>query len=82
MKSPHSLVLGFLLLLATLLPAFAADPKVSVTPSPAKWTDGSFYMGTVTGVSGAGADVLYEDSDKLTVPVAEVFTLSQGRRQF
>ncbi len=76
MKSLTSIALGFAFFLATLLPAFAADPKVGDTVA-AKWTDGGFYVGTVTGISGAGANVLYEDGDKLTVPAAEILVLSK-----
>ena len=48
MKSFSSFIVGFAFFLAILLPAFAADPKVGDTVA-AKWSDGGFYVGTVTG---------------------------------
>jgi len=76
MKSLSSIAPGFAFFLATLLPTFAADPKVGDTVA-AKWTDGGFYVGTVTGISGAGANVLFEDGDKLTVPPSDILVLSK-----
>jgi hypothetical protein len=76
MKSLSSLIVGFAFFLATLLPAFAADPKVGDTVA-AKWTDGGFYVGTVIGISGASANILFDDGDKLTVPPADILVLSK-----
>ncbi len=76
MKTIYSLVFGFSLLVASLVSALAADPKVGDTVA-AKWTDGSFYVGTITGLAADGANVLYEDGDKRTVPLAELTVLSK-----
>ena len=76
MKSFSSFIVGFAFFLAILLPAFAADPKVGDTVA-AKWSDGGFYVGTVTGISGASANVLFDDGDKQTVPLAETMVLSK-----
>jgi hypothetical protein len=76
MKSIYCFVLGFVFFVATLVPGFAADPKVGDTVA-AKWTDGGFYVGTVTGLAADGANVLYEDGDKRTVPLAELAVLSK-----
>ena len=64
------------LLIASILPTLAAEPKVGDSVA-AIWTDGNYYVGTITSISGDKADVLYEDGDKLTVPLAKVHTLSK-----
>ncbi|HEV7401695.1 MAG TPA: hypothetical protein VGO11_02170 [Chthoniobacteraceae bacterium] len=38
----------------------------------ARWTDGRYYLGTVTAVEGDAFKILYEDGDKLTVKAEHV----------
>jgi hypothetical protein len=79
MKTLLKLSLGLLLLVASVLPALAADFKVGDSVA-APWTNkqgvSAFFMATITGISGDKADLLYEDGDKLAVPVSSVRALS------
>jgi hypothetical protein len=68
--------LAIVLLLASLLPTLAADPKAGDSVA-AVWTDGNYYLGTITAISGEKAAILYEDGDKKDVPLSKVHPLSQ-----
>ena len=72
--SSPGLCLAFLF--ASLLPALAADPKVGDSVA-APWNDGGFYMATITRISNGEADLVYDDGDKLAVPVGKVRVLSR-----
>lgn len=76
----------FLLLLAVLLVAIAcpaqADPKPRIAVGDsvaAQWSDGNYYVGTVTAINGAKFKILYEDGDRKTVDAAQVFELRDDR---
>ena len=75
MKTFLTLVAGFVLFMVSVFPVLAADPKVGDSVA-APWTKGLIYMATVTGISGDKADLLYEDGDKLAVPLASLRILS------
>lgn len=79
MKTLRTLSLGLVLIMASLLTALAADPKVGDSVA-APWSNdkgqSAFFMATITGISGDKADLLYEDGDKLTVPLSTVRVLS------
>jgi hypothetical protein len=76
MKPFVALVLLGIASLFSAVSALAADPKVGDTVA-AKWTDGKFYIGTVSALSAGGANVQYEDGDKRTVPLDELIVLSK-----
>ena len=63
------------LLLASLLSAFADDAKVGDSVA-AIWKDKNYYVATVTAVADGKASLLYEDGDKLDVPLAKVYPFS------
>ena len=44
----------------------------------ARWTDGGYYLATVTAASGGQCEVLYDDGDKGTVGTAEVIRVSRN----
>ncbi len=79
MKTLLSLTLGLVLFMASIPSALAADPKVGDSVA-APWSNdkgqSAFFMATITGISGDKADLLYEDGDKLTVPLSSVRALS------
>jgi len=43
----------------------------------ARWTDGGYYLATITGAGGGGVEVLYDDGDKGTVNTADVMRASR-----
>lgn len=65
-----TLALSTALLLATLIPGFA-EPKAGDSVA-AIWKDGKYYVATVTAVKDGKASLLYEDGDKLEVPLQKV----------
>ena len=79
MKTHHALLslLTAILFVTSVLPAFAGEAKVGDSVA-AMWKDGNYWVGTVTGISDDQANILYEDGDKLAVPLAKVHPLSQA----
>jgi hypothetical protein len=79
MKTLRILSLSLVSMMGLILTAFAGDPKVGDSVA-APWSNDkgqtAFFMATITGISGDKADLLYEDGDKLTVPLASVKVLA------
>lgn len=74
MKPLLPVAIWLAILLGFLCPALGDEAKVGDSVA-AVWSDGNYYVGTVTGVSDGKVDVLYEDGDKLAVPTAKVRVL-------
>lgn len=79
MKTLRVFSLGLMSIVASVVTAFAGDPKVGDSVA-APWSNdkgqSAFFMATITGISGDQASLLYEDGDKLTVPIANLKVLS------
>src|SRR5882724_4547877 len=73
---PMKMLTSLLFVVLTLLPALtrplsAAEPKVGDSVA-APWSDGNFYMATITAMADGNASLLYDDGDKLSVPLDKV----------
>ena len=66
-------------LMFSILTAIAGDLKIGDSVA-APWTNdkgqSAFFMATIKAISGDKADLLYEDGDKLTVPLSSLRALS------
>lgn len=67
MKSPLLILTLFLFVSCQLVTAAPKENLAVGQRVAAKWSDGRYYLGSVTAVEGETFRILYEDGDKLAV---------------
>jgi hypothetical protein len=77
MKLPNKLTILAAITCAAFTGAFADEPKPGDKVA-AQWTDGGYYLATVTGAEGGSFDVLYDDGDKGKVAATDLIAISRG----
>lgn len=80
MKTIRVLGLGLIGVSMTLASVALAGPESQIGIGKrvaAMWSNGSYFLGTVTGVEGERFDILFEDGDRLAVESAKVVPLRE-----
>jgi hypothetical protein len=80
MKTIRVLLPALIAVSMTLASSALAGPESQIGPGKrvaAMWTNGGYFLGTVTGVEGDRFDILFEDGDRLAVNTTNVVALSE-----